>query len=249
MSVFVALSLFVIRAVAQQTAPGPQAGASPDMMAQHEKMMGMGRGMMRMGQDSSTMAEMGVIHELVVNHDRIKRTVTNLPDGIRTVTESDDPQIAKLINDHVASMDQRVSAMSDPGLPMESPALKTILRNGDKVRTRVDTTPKGVIVVQQSTDPETVSALQQHASELSDLVQGGMAAMHSAMMQQSVKQSAVPPQAHDRTAAGESHDQHHADVNKRGDEAMGFDHMKTTHHFLLRPDGGVIQVEANDSRI
>lgn len=32
----------------------------------------------------------------------------------------------------------------------------------------------------------------------------------------------------------------------RGNEAMGFDQMKTTHHFLLKDDGGVIQVEAND---
>jgi hypothetical protein len=43
----------------------------------------------------------------------------------------------------------------------------------------------------------------------------------------------------------QSHD-HHAGVNKRGDEVMGFDHTKTTHHFHLRPDGGLIQVEAND---
>jgi hypothetical protein len=28
---------------------------------------------------------------------------------------------------------------------------------------------------------------------------------------------------------------------------MGFDHSKTTHRFLLKPDGGVIQVEANDA--
>ena len=50
------------------------------------------------------------------------------------------------------------------------------------------------------------------------------------------------------SAASQSHDQHHADVNKRGDQVMGFDHLKTTHHFLLRPDGGVIQVEANDPK-
>ena len=35
------------------------------------------------------------------------------------------------------------------------------------------------------------------------------------------------------------------EMNERGDKAMGFDHMKTTHHFLLADDGGVIQVEAN----
>ena len=57
---------------------------------------------------------------------------------------------------------------------------------------------------------------------------------------------AVPPQVHDHATASQSHDQHHADVNKKGDQVMGFDQLKTTHHFLLRPDGGVIQVEAND---
>ena len=36
------------------------------------------------------------------------------------------------------------------------------------------------------------------------------------------------------------------EMNKRGDKHMGFDHLKTTHHFLLANDGGAIQVEAND---
>ena len=41
--------------------------------------------------------------------------------------------------------------------------------------------------------------------------------------------------------------QHQMDeMNKRGDKHMGFDHLKTTHHFLLANDGGSIQVEAND---
>ena len=35
-------------------------------------------------------------------------------------------------------------------------------------------------------------------------------------------------------------------MNKRGDKHMGFDHLKTTHHFLLANDGGSISVEAND---
>lgn len=41
-------------------------------------------------------------------------------------------------------------------------------------------------------------------------------------------------------------DAHHDQVNKNGDHVMGFSHEKTTHHFLLYPDGGAIQVEAND---
>jgi TusA-related sulfurtransferase len=35
-------------------------------------------------------------------------------------------------------------------------------------------------------------------------------------------------------------------VNQRGDHAMGFDHDKTTHHFRLYADGGVIEVTAKD---
>ena len=32
----------------------------------------------------------------------------------------------------------------------------------------------------------------------------------------------------------------------RGDEAMGFDQQKTTHHFKLLPDGGTIEITADD---
>ena len=36
-------------------------------------------------------------------------------------------------------------------------------------------------------------------------------------------------------------------MNKRGDHVMGFDHTKTTHHFLLQEEGGSIEVTANSS--
>ena len=36
-------------------------------------------------------------------------------------------------------------------------------------------------------------------------------------------------------------------MNDRGEKGMGFSQTTTTHHFLLTADGGVIQVEANDS--
>lgn len=38
------------------------------------------------------------------------------------------------------------------------------------------------------------------------------------------------------------------EMNMRGDKHMGFDHLKTTHHFLLASDGGAIRVEANDAK-
>lgn len=215
-------------------------------------------GMMGMGHGASDMGAMST-HELVVNHDRITRTVTNLPDGIRTVTESADPQLAQRIKEHVTTMDQQVTTGSDLNLPIETPALHAIFQNHDKVHTTIETATHGVIVIQTSTDPEIVAALQQHASEVSDLVQGGMTAMHAAMMKNggammaamhgaSLTASAQQPMM----PAGMTHEQHlaqmkkEADLKQHGNMAMGFDQDKATHHFTLTADGGVIAVEAND---
>ena len=112
----------------------------------------MGLGMMGMMGGNATMGERRDIHELFSNHDHIKRTVTNLPDGIRTVTESDDPQVAATIKKHVAEMGKRVEEGRDPGLPIESPALHAIFRNKDKIKNAYEVTEKGIVVVQTSTD-------------------------------------------------------------------------------------------------
>lgn len=39
---------------------------------------------------------------------------------------------------------------------------------------------------------------------------------------------------------------HHTAVDERGDHVMGFDHEKTSHHFLPTPSGGAIEVSANE---
>jgi hypothetical protein len=41
---------------------------------------------------------------------------------------------------------------------------------------------------------------------------------------------------------------HAAGVDERGDKEMGFSHTKTTHHFRITPDGGAIEVTANDAK-
>lgn len=47
--------------------------------------------------------------------------------------------------------------------------------------------------------------------------------------------------------APESH-KHSMDMQHRADAGMGFSQAKTTHHFILAKDGGVISVEANDPK-
>ncbi|HXO26588.1 MAG TPA: hypothetical protein VOA80_04535 [Thermoanaerobaculia bacterium] len=64
--------------------------------------------------------------------------------------------------------------------------------------------------------------------------------------------AAAQAQAADPMASCPLHAQHQAaaqgaDVDERGDKTMGFAHTRTTHHFLLESDGGVIRVDANDA--
>jgi hypothetical protein len=44
----------------------------------------------------------------------------------------------------------------------------------------------------------------------------------------------------------DQHAAHQAIVESHGDQAMGFPHDKTTHHFRIMSDGGAIEVTVND---
>ena len=158
---------------AQQPAPTPtQADEAQHDGRQHQGMMGTGH-------DAGIMTG---VHELFVGHDQLTRTVTPLPDGIRTVTESSDARLAQLIKDHVTISNAQVVRGVDPGLPMESDALRAIFALHADIRTTVETTANGVIVTQTSSNPKAVAALQQHAAEVTTFVNEGMAAMRDAMM-------------------------------------------------------------------
>ena len=109
-----------VAAVGMTFAGSPALAQGRGGMGMRGGMMGMRGSMTGMAADSATMAQMRVIHELVVNNTRITRTVTNLPDGIRTVTESDDPRLARLIRSTSRpwiSVSGRVTILA---VPMES---------------------------------------------------------------------------------------------------------------------------------
>ena len=170
-------------------------GMGPGMM--HGKGPGMMRGMdhgaaagghgpmagvvgMLTRQDEGSSADMGLVHDLLMNHTKIKRTVTNLPNGIKTVTESDDPQVAQTIKAHVASMSQRLKDGRE--FNIFSPTLPVLFENRDKIKSVVEVTEKGSIVTRTSTDAKVVAALQGHAAEVTELAQEGPVAMMRGMM-------------------------------------------------------------------
>lgn len=171
-------------AFAQQSAgfgPG-RMGMGPGTMMGRGMGSGMGHGMMGMRGGSASATEMQELHQMFVDHTKIKRSVTNLPNGIRTLTESDDPEMTRTLVSHVAGMIKRVEEGRNPRLPMQSPQLEIIFRNKDKIKTSFEPTPKGITVTQTSDDPETVTALQKHAVDVTDSVKRGMEAARETMM-------------------------------------------------------------------
>jgi len=173
------LALAVAAAVAQPFGMGPgmmhgtEAGAGG-----HGPMAGATA--MLTKQDAGSSADMGLVHDLLTNHTKIKRTVTNLPNGIKTVTESDDPQVAQTIKAHVASMSQRLKDGRE--FNIFSTTLPVLFENRDKIKSVVEVTEKGSVVTRTSTDAKVVAALQGHAAEVTELAQEGMVAMRRGMM-------------------------------------------------------------------
>ncbi|OWU84347.1 hypothetical protein ATO6_13795 [Oceanicola sp. 22II-s10i] len=125
-------------------------------------------------------AEMAVMFR---NFRTMNRTVEILPDGIRTVTSSSDPEVMEALVSHVTGMIARVEEGRDPQVIIQSPTLDLLFQRGDRIRTEIEVTDAGIVVTQTSDDPEVVATLQTHAEEVSDMADRGMAAVHERMMQ------------------------------------------------------------------
>ncbi len=142
------------------------------------------------------MADMEVVHELLTAHEAIDRTVTLLPDGVRTLTESDDPLVASYIREHVLSMNERLS--NGEIFNMNSPTIPIIFENADRIRTEIEETPNGVAFTQTTDDPELVPVLQAHAEEVSEFVLDGMEAMMRSMRERGGAMQHMGPGMHGR---------------------------------------------------
>lgn len=113
---------------------------------------------------------------LLANHDKIRRSVTNLENGVETVTESDDPDVAGKIYEHARAMHKRVK--ENRGIHYRDPLFAEIFRHTDKIEMAVGKTAKGVKVLETSDDPYVAKLIQAHAQVVSKFVANGHAEVH-----------------------------------------------------------------------
>ena len=141
---------------------------------------GRGRGMMG---DAAHAADMQVFHQLFEHRTEITRQVTKLANGIETLTESSNPEVARLLQAHVASMLARVD--QERAIHLRDPLFAELFRHADRIAVRHEMTDKGVYVFESSYDPYVVSLLQAHA----DVIDAFLANGRSEMM----KNHSLPP--------------------------------------------------------
>ncbi len=128
------------------------------------------------GPPAEMRADQEVFHFLLGHHKDIRRTVKNLPDGVETLTESDKPEVAKKIQEHVASMHKRVK--DGRGLRFWDDLFVAIFKHYDKIEMKVENTAKGVRVKETSAHAFTVRLIQAHAEVVSRFVKHGFDEAH-----------------------------------------------------------------------
>lgn len=135
---------------------------------------GMGGGMRGgMGLDAAAQGDMQVFHDLLEHRTQIARRVTPRPDGIDSLTESDDPAVAKLIQTHVAAMTARVTERR--GIHLRDPLFAEVFKHAGQIAVQSEVTPKGIRVVETSSDPYVVKLIQAHADVVSLFLKNGHA--------------------------------------------------------------------------
>jgi len=142
-------------------------GMGKDMM-DHKRMMG--KGMMH-----GNMADMMDIRFLLFNHQKIKRSVRRLPNGVETVTSSDDDAVAAKIQVHVKAMYQRLQK-KQVIRPMD-PLFVALFENADKIDLVMTNLPDGILVKETSKDPYAVKLIRAHADAVDRFAKEGMSAM------------------------------------------------------------------------
>jgi hypothetical protein len=126
------------------------------------------------------MGEMQTYMQMFERHRELRRSVEDIPGGVRTTTESDSSDLVAQLQAHVSAMYSRID-QRDEVMCMSS-SLPTLFRRAPDYQRRLTFTPKGVVAVETSGDPEMTQAIRAHAREVTGFVVEGMPAMMEGMM-------------------------------------------------------------------
>jgi hypothetical protein len=129
---------------------------------------------------SATAADMSAYQDLFDRHSELRRIVEIVPGGVRTITETDSPDLVARLRAHVGSMYTHLDQGSE--VTCMSGSLPTLFASAGRYQRQFTLTARGVSVTETSNDPHVTAAIRAHAREITGFVNDGMPAMMSGMM-------------------------------------------------------------------
>ena len=141
-----------------------------EVAAQRHRRRGRGR-RGRMRNDPAFKADHETIQSMLVHRDRIQRSVTNLKDGVETLTETDAEALRGVRIEHVEAMSDRL----EEGRPIHrrDPLFAELFRRHEQIEMSIELTERGVKVTETSEDPYVVKLIQSHAEVVSLFLRNG----------------------------------------------------------------------------
>jgi len=134
--------------------------------------MGMGPGPGHGADGPGHGADMAGIHFLFAHRSEIRRTVVQIPGGVRTTTEADDPVVAAQLQEHVRAMYARL----EDGRPINArdPLFAALFENADKIDVKMEPTAHGLTVTETSKDANVTKLIRRHAEVVGRFIANGM---------------------------------------------------------------------------
>jgi hypothetical protein len=124
--------------------------------------------------------DMSKYMNMFMRHGELRRSVEDIPGGVRTTTESDAADLVAELQAHVSSMYAHLDQSAE--VTCMSSSLPTLFRRSPDYHRQLTFTAKGVVAEETASDPDLTNAIRAHAREVSGFVVEGMPPMMQGML-------------------------------------------------------------------
>jgi hypothetical protein len=115
--------------------------------------------------------EMESAHFLLDNHQKIQRSIEDVPGGVRTRTTTDDPELVPVLRQHVQEMVDLMA--SGDRVRVWDPLFEEIFDHADAIQLEVRELENGLEVVETSEQEAVVPLIRAHARKVNQFVERG----------------------------------------------------------------------------
>jgi hypothetical protein len=120
--------------------------------------------------------DMVPIMTLLLNHEKIRFTLADIPGGTRTITTSKDPGLIKTIRLHAREMKARVQQGTN--IRPHDPIFVELFRHHTEIKDVITDIPGGVSEDETSPNPQVILLIRAHAKTVAGFVRQGLPATH-----------------------------------------------------------------------